>query len=867
MLNRKRRNWRWLLAIVVAAVCPAMSRAVAADAAEQNAYDAALRAFVAGSHARAAGEFGEFTNRFPNSTLRAGAVRRALFARGEADLERGDNAGAAAVFAAFQAAFPEGELSADAALREAGAWLAAGDPARAAATLDRADGPFRRAMAAKEPRAVLFSGLLLGAEAKLALKDPAAARKSAQESAVFARTPVENWRRIRMELRAVELLGDREAAVATAAELRRLADEPTLANQRPESSALLGRLLFDAGQPGQATTALEENLAPGVPAPWRLEAIERLSDWWIRGGELARAREQLERAIAGTALETEAAPVRIRLAQVLLRQFQGLRGTNTPGPEGLALLTSASAQLDRAATNALPDALAGPWNLARAWCWWEEGVASGSRAALTNALAGFSNAVTRLPANADRVVAQFKAADTAAALGDSATALAGYLAVADSDVADPVVREELIPAALEQSVVNALVATNATAGEKSLRRLLALPNAAVVAGRSALLLGGTLARRGAGDAGRGLLQEFLGRFTNSPVRPEVELELAAISLHEERWTNAVADLRRWIGTYTNHPSGVRAGFHLAYALARSGDPTAAMDQFSRLAAAHPEDPEALTAQLWLAGNFFERQDFLRAGQACAAILTNANARVGTSGTWHRAKLWAAEAGRKLQNYDSAADQFRELLNDKSTPPDLQAAAYFHYGEMLLEKPPAPGAEPLAGFRLALEAFSRVPEFTNSPYATPALGMMANCHFQLGTLNPANYDRAAELYRRATSAPGAGIVTRSQAQLGLAEVLRKQAELRSGAESTELLDRAIRVYEDIAYGRVLEPGETLPPTTLAEASRLGGEVLERLGRTRQAAGLYENAARELPSAAAPWNERARRLREAIAERPR
>ena len=867
MLNRTRRNWRWPMAIVVALVCGAMSRATAADVAEQNAYDAALRAFVAGSHARAAGEFGDFTNRFPNSTLRPAAVRRALFARGEADLERGDHAGAASVFAAFQNAFPDGELSADAALREAGAWLAAGDPARAAATLERPDGPFRRSMATQEPRAVLFSGLLLGAEAKLALKDGGAARRFAQESAVFARTPAENWKRLRMELRAVELLGDRETAVSTASELRKLAEDPSLSAQRPESAALLGRLYFEVGQPDRASAALEENLAPEVPAPWRLEAIERLSEWWIRRGELARAREQLERALAVSAAETDTAHVRIRLAQVLLRQFQGLRGTNSPGPEGLALLTSAATQLDRAATNALTAALTGPWSLARAWCWWEEGVASGSRAALSNALAGFSNAVVRLPANADREVARFKAADAAAALGDTAAALAGYLAVADSDLADPAVRDELVPAALEQSVVNALAVTNSAAGEKSLRRLLALPNAAVVAGRSALLLGGTLARRGFGDAGRGLLQEFLGRFTNSPVRPEVELELAAISLHEERWTNAVADLRHWIGTYTNHPSGVRAGFHLAYALARSGDPTAAMDQFSRLAAAHPEDPEALTAQLWLAGNFFERQDFLRAGQACAAILTNANARVGTSGTWHRAKLWAAEAGRKLQNYDSAADQFRELLNDKSTPPDLQAAAYFHYGEMLLEKPPAPGAEPLAGFRLALEAFSRVPEFTNSPYATPALGMMANCHFQLGTLNPANYERAAELYRRATSAPGAGIVTRSQAQLGLAEVLRKQAELRSGAESTELLDRAIRVYEDIAYGRVLEPGESLPPTTLAEASRLGGEVLERLGRTRQAAGLYENAARELPSAAAPWNERARRLREAIAERPR
>lgn len=856
---------RWLMAAVWLGVL--WCRVLGAEPAEQAAYDAALRSFLAGAFDRAAAEFGEFTNRFPNSTLRPDAARRSVFARGEAEMERRENAAAAATFAAFQASFPAGDLSADAALREAAAWFAAGDLAKAAAALERPEGAFQKALAAQSPKGVLHHGLLLLAEIRLQQKDAEGARKAAGSAAPFVAGPADEWAGKRLELKAAESLGDREASLALAKTLRRLADDSGLAARRPESASLLGRMLFEANQPDQAATALEENLAPTVPTPWRTDALERLSEWWIRRGELGRAREQLEKALAATAEEASTPPIRIRLAQVLLRQFQGLKGTNRPGPEGLSLLTTAASQLDRAVTNTVPAPLLGPWNLARAWCWWEESQAGESRLSLSNAWAGFSNAVVLLPDSPDREVARFKAADAAAALGDTAGALAGYLAVAGSPVRDAAVQEDLVPAALEQAVVAAVASTNAPAGEMALKALLALPKASIAAGRSTLLLGGHLARRGMGPLGRGLLQEFLTRFTNSPVRAEVELELSAISLHEERWADAVAELRRWLAANPQHPAAVRAGFHLAYALARSGDPGAAMEQFSRLAAANPEDPEALTAQLWLAGNFFEQQDFLRAGQACAAILTNATARTTRSATWFRAKLWAAEAGRRLQNFDSAAEHFRGLLNDKATPPDLQAAAYFHYGEMLLESPPVSGGDPLSGYRLALEAFSRVPEFTNSPFATPALGMMANCHFQLGASNPANFDRAAELYRQAATSPGAGIVTRVQARVGLAEVLRRKAELRGGVESTELFDRAIQGFEDVAFGRILEPGETVPPTALAEASRSAGELLERLGRTSQAIGVYRNAARELPSAAAAWEERARRLQEALAEKPR
>jgi tetratricopeptide (TPR) repeat protein len=463
-------------------------------------------------------------------------------------------------------------------------------------------------------------------------------------------------------------------------------------------------------------------------------------------------------------------------------------------------------------------------------------------------------------------VARFKAADAAAWLGDAPLALTGYLEVADAVVERPAEREIWMPAALEQAVIAAIASTNAPAGESALRRLLELPQAVVRAGQSVLWLGSSLARQGAGELGRGLLQDYLLRFPDSTVRPEVELELAMLGLHDERWADSVAELRRWLMAHPQHPGAVRAGFHLAYALSRSGDPAAAMSQFSQLAAKNPADPGTLSAQLWLAGRFFEQQDYLQAGQASAAILTNATVRAARGDTWYRARLWAAEAGRKLQNFESSAEHFRELINDKAAPAEIQSAALFHYGELLQAKPVDPGSDPLSRYRLALEAFTRVLEFTNSPYVAPALGMMGNCHFQLSTLNPADYTRAAELYLRAAKLPGAGIETRCRAWLGYAAVNRKVSELRSGTESGEFLERAIQAGLDVALGKILSPGEKLSADILTEAARGTGEILERLGRTGEAAGLYEHVARELPAVAATWGQRARRIREAQLEKP-
>jgi tetratricopeptide (TPR) repeat protein len=428
----------------------------------------------------------------------------------------------------------------------------------------------------------------------------------------LALTPATQWDRLRLEVRILEAGRQAEQAIAAAEQLRRIADADGLVARRPESSALLGRLLLAAGQGARAVAPLEENLGPAVPAAFRSDAIGNLSDWWVSQGQLSMARERLEAGINGLGDDASVAALRLRLGQIHLREHLTRRGADRVGSataESHVSLTRAVAELERAASLNPPPEVRGPLTLTLAWCRWEEALSGNSKVVMAQALSGFQAALSQLPAGSpDRLVARFKAADAAAWLGDAPLALTGYLEVADAVVERPAEREIWMPAALEQAVIAAIASTNAPAGESALRRLLELPQAAVRAGQSVLWLGSSLARQGAGELGRGLLQDYLLRFPDSTVRPEVELELAMLGLHDERWADSVAELRRWLMAHPQHPGAVRAGFHLAYALSRSGDPAAAMSQFSQLAAKNPADPGTLSAQLWLAGRIFEQQD-------------------------------------------------------------------------------------------------------------------------------------------------------------------------------------------------------------------------------------------------------------------
>ncbi len=859
--GRLRRGFRAGIGrAVVAAWCWMVSAAFvasfvqgSAQSADRIAFDAARRDFDNGLWDRVVQEFTGFEAAFPRSALRPEAGELKAFAQGEAAAGRGEHGVAADFFAQFRQTFPAATRAGLATVREAAARAKLGDPRGAVDVLATPDGAFARLLAAGTQPAVVFRGLLLKAEAHLALSDRAAAEASLTTAAKMAKSPAEEWERLRLLVTVLDAAGKPAAAAETATALLGLAGrEASLASRRAESASLAGGLWLKQGDAERAAAAFTVNVAAGAPMELYREATFRLVAWRLARGELAAARERLEAFAAAHPADVEINRVRLLSGQTLFRQHLAARG-GTNAAEAAALLALASGQFQAALTNAPAAGLAGPLLLGRGWVLWEEGLGGNVAARVRAAETDFIGAVAVLPHGPDRAVAQFKAADCQMWRGDAAGALTNYLAVSDGYADVPEVVEELAGPAAQQAVLAATRVGDRVAAERGLAKLMAMDAAGRPAARSTLLIGQSLAKTGDVDQARALLSGFLAKFPGSPQGTEVRLALIAADLRARDWTNAMSQLDAWIAANTNHPALPRAESDRAWATAQAGFTGEAVARFAALAAHHPTNALVPRAQLWLAGYFFNQGDFSRAEAACQVLATNKVWRGMPEG--QRARFWAADAARRRQSFASARDQLLDLLNDPATPETLMPAAYFALGELRSEQPPEDPARPLDNFRLALEAFAKTAQFTNAPQAVPALGKMADCNLQLATQDTNRLARAAELYQQALDSKGADLATRCKASIGIGLVAEKVALRTGSVEAAAASGMALDRYLDVAHGKLRRPGEIMDPWWVKEAGREAGRVLEVSGRWKEAAALYEWLAQELPSQQAAWRVRA------------
>ncbi len=829
-----------------------------AQSEDRLAFDAALRSFEGQLWERAAAEFGAFAAAHPKSELKPEAEQRRLYAQAEVDFLKGDFPSAQRNFATYEAAFPGNPRAVLAAVREAEAALRMNKPDIALIPLGKPDQPFAKALAAGTPPeivAVLFRGLLVRAEAQLLKTNQAEADATLVEAEKFAGSPEEKWVRWR-RLTVLRSGSGNTNALAGATALLGLSNaDPALAGRRAEAASLAGQIRLKFSQPQAAAEAFGQNLAPGTPAEYLREATLRLAELDLAAGDFLAARKRLESFLSAQPLDPEINALRMRLGQGLFRQYLQ-QGTNA---EAVTLLTLAGQSYQMALTNGPSKELAGPLNLGRGWCLWEEGLRINSPDRIREAETNFLAAAAALPRGADQAVSRFKAADCQAFRKDWAGALTNYLGVA-RDYPDVVAVQSLVEPALQQAVIAATEAGDLANGQMAVGALLALNPRGEAVAQSALLVGQALSVRGRDVESTTLLEAFLKRFPETPLSAEIKLTLVSARLRSGDWISAVTELDRWIAVHTNHPSLARAEFDRWYAASRAGVITNAIEQVQALAARYPTNTSVLTAQLALAADFYSQGDFARAEQACVSVVTNVVWK-GT-GNWYRAKLLAAEAARRRQAWANASTNLFELLNDVALPDALVPSAFFALGELHLERPPEPGAAPLARFRSALEAFTRAGQFTNSAVAPAAVGKMADCHLQLATVSTNSYEIAAGLYRRVIDWPGVELASRSKATLGLGIVAEKLAALRSSGESVALLREAANHYLDVVHGKLLRPGEAVDAWWLKEGGREAGRVLEALGQWAQAVALYEQMGRELPAQKATWDARAAEARKRL-----
>ncbi len=159
----------WLILGLAVLCLPAL----AAEPAEQLAYDAAVRDFDLGQWERAFQSLTAFESKYPESSLKTEAALRRLFARAEAEFGKNEFKTAADAFAEFIRQYPADPRAGMAAIRESQARLKLGDAAGAVAVLDVPDGPFARQLAAGTLPDVLLGGLRVKSEAQRRPEDPA----------------------------------------------------------------------------------------------------------------------------------------------------------------------------------------------------------------------------------------------------------------------------------------------------------------------------------------------------------------------------------------------------------------------------------------------------------------------------------------------------------------------------------------------------------------------------------------------------------------------------------------------------------------------------------------------------------------------
>jgi TolA-binding protein len=477
----------------------------------------------------------------------------------------------------------------------------------------------------------------------------------------------------------------------------------------------------------------------------------------------------------------------------------------------------------------------------------------------------FSLASTLLPPSTLQALALFKLADAQMLATNRAGAATNYLRVVREYGTHPGLGRGILERALYQGALAALLAgQQSLANELAGRAVVEFPEG-TFRDDTRVLYGQTLARLEPPGLAREVLQQLATRLTNSPALPEIQLNVARSYFREGSWSNALQHLDDWTRSYPDHASMPRAQFERAWSAFRTGDDARAHGLFTNFLARHPDHPSSPQAQLWVGDHLFRNGQFAAAEAAYQLVYQRTNWPV--TRLTHDARLMAGRAAFARQGFKDAKPYFLWLIangppavTNSIIPSELVARAYFALGDCFLQEPE--GDDKLNN---AMTAFYNViDKFPDSREALLARGKLANAHLARANLDPAQsttaYTEASRLYREILApAAGADIAARSQAEIGLAVVLEKQAATATGTERERLFSESLARLLNVFHAGNLQPGESASPFWLNRAGVEAARLAESLGLRDQAASLYDSLARTFPATAPAFQQRATQLR--------
>jgi TolA-binding protein len=784
---------------------------------------------------------------------------------GEALFQKGQFADAAQAFAKMLADFPNSSKRLEAAVGEAFAQFQVGDLRRTADLLRQPEGAFQVAAQKRPDDELTVRGLLLHGEASLALKEYRAGEEALKPLEGRALRQELDWQRQYLLARLQAGGQQVDASLATltglVAHLAASTNSPAAA-LKAEVRALQGDLLERAGQPDGAAKAYEQNLDPATPAPRRLEAAQHLVRLALAAGRDAEATARLETFLRQAPGDGSADALRLTLGELRLKQYYATAEAERASVTNL--LDQARLQFSTIISNAQTPLL-GVAHLNRAWCAWEASRQGTLLPRIEEAVPDFQAAVERLPAGESKAVARFKLADCQFLLGQLAPATTNYWHVVTNSAVSGVVTNGLVRDALYQITRAAIQAGDLDTASRAVERLVVGLNDGGAGERGLLLFGQAVSRLRTPAEGRQVFADWLKRFPESPLAPEVGLAVIRTYQHEGNWGEAAAECARWLARHSDHALRPWAEFERARATARLGQDAQAFALFTNFTARFPTDARAPWAQQWVADYHFNHQRYDQAELDYQKLFQSTNWPV--SELTYLARLNAGRAAYHRQGYSAARGYYTNLLNDPTCPASLQPEVWFELGNTLMEDKPAGSTNLLANYVEAIAAYSKIPQgFTNSPFAPLAWGQIGDCQLQLGSADPRQYDLALESYRTALKAEIADVTSRSAAQVGLATVLQRKAETAPAADRLVLIREAQNAYLAVVTGAVLRAGEVSDALWVARAAEAGARLAEQEKWWDEAIRLNQKLLEVAPQLQETWEarlDRIRRLKEAAA----
>jgi TolA-binding protein len=852
---------RWIL-ILSALILGGEIHSAAGATKEQRDYASAVSAFQDAMWSRAETEFGQFVQKYPNSTnapeallmqaqaefkqaeftnaiakladagnmARAGTLADQYFYWiGEAWFQSGDLTNAAETFTSVATNFPGSSLRLRAVVEAAAAYVQLGDWPQTIKLLEDTNSVFQRTAKLDSGNELVSRGQLLLAQAKFALKDFDGA--SAVLNLINSQTlpPELAWQRAYLIYQVRFETDDMEAALAATTNLLQSVPPGKDAVLRAESMAMRAVVLEKLGRTDEAVDAYQENLTNDVPAEKQQQAILKIAELSISQKQFTNAELMLGNFLAQFPSSPAADIALLTLGEIYLKNYAA---NPAPATNQLQEARTCFDQLLNTFTNS---PLVGKAYLDRGWCEWLSGQNPDS-------FGDFKSAADNLPPSEDLAVARFKMGDALFAQNDFAGALTNYSAVLDDFAAFPAVVQTLGDRALYQSLRADLELGDVESASNVLAQITKNDSMGEPAQNSALLFGESLLDLRSPPGARAQFEKIEAQFPRSPLLPQLELAIAQTYEAEQKWDVAIGKYESWLKTFPTNSLQPQAEYSLALASFQAGNETNAFSQFTNFVAQFPTNNLAPLAQWWVADSFYRAGDFVDAERNYKFIFQNTNWQgsplENRTNLFYPAQLMAGRAAVGRLGYQDAIGYFMSVTADTNCPPDLNAQALFAWGDTLMQMGSTDTNNPLANFSTATNIFSQIDPANE--LSLPAQIEIGKCDLQLD-----NYGAATNAYAQVFNSPNAGASARSEAQIGFGIVLEKMAALATGTNRTALLELAKNNYADVFSQKNLRDDETADSSWVKKAGFQAAAVAETLSEWEQAAAIYTELKRWMP----------------------